>query len=872
MNVVNDTTTAGLPANVVLTGVKDLTINATSTDSMTTSAEGGAAAAGSVALSAQVAIAISNVTTTASIGSGSTPLVISGKLAAKAVQVAKTTTTAKGDTKGGNAGIGLSLALLIANHNVESKLERSLTAGGDVSFEADGVSANDTEATASSAGAEGKKDGNQGSTDSSNKDVNKKADDNAKVGENLDSSSKTSGKKTPEASSGEDGGTKVTVAAAVAIAIVSANALSSLDDALQLVTTGATSFKATEDVDSTAKANASAVKGATANIAAAVAINKIAVVNAAVIGDSTIDSHGLTLSALMNSTNGANAKHSFDTLAVSGAGEGKVGISGALALTIADITTNAELKDNHTRGPPLYSLNRSDLSLSAASVVDSTAKAKAKDDDAKTVGIGAGVAINIVNHTTTASIDSGASFDVSSKPKDVSLSATATDTMTTSSEAGVQAKSGSDLALTPDVSISYPTVLTSATIGGDNTQSLDVTGNVTLTATQDTKTTTTANANAAGADVSIGLALALVIVDDEVSATISRNITASGAVGVTANGSSENTSEAIAGAKGAQSKSDNTTAGPGGSDGGNVNDKADKQLGNANTQRDTSDKKTANTSSTPDASTGDKGSSSSTKVEVAAAVAINVITTKSIAQYVGPITVVSSGPGGVVSAKTLAATIATADAKGETVGTGTDDGVGVGVSINVVDITNKATTGSSTITGTGLDVEAMMNDKNNGLIRRWDDTAKEWVLVDRGSTLPYSPSTGDFFQLTKDAPMQTIVDGADQDVASTHELKVKSLAGFASSGSFTVVGLTGTCDYTALDTANKKFTGISGCTGRSPRTRRRHICDRHDRQPRPDDRRRAHHLERRSGTSFGTGPGDFTVRPQGTCHYTGVER
>ncbi|HEX4526420.1 MAG TPA: hypothetical protein VH108_06715, partial [Gaiellaceae bacterium] len=425
VNVVNDTTTAGLPNDVVLTGVKDLTINATSTDAMTTDAEGGASAKGSVALSAQVAIAISNVTTTASIGSGATPLVISGKLTAKALQTATTKTTAKGDTKGGNAGIGLSLALLIANHDVESNLKRSLTAGGDVSLEADGISTNDTEATASSAGAEGKKDGNQGSTDSSGKDVNKKADDNAAVGESDDTSGKTSGKKTPDASSGESGGTKVTVAAAVSIAIISAKALSSFDGNLDLVTTGATSFKTSEDADSTVKTNASAVKGATANIAAAVSINDITIKNQALVGpNSTMDSHGLTLSALMNSGTGANGKNTLDTEATSGAGEGKVGISGALALTIADITTHAELSGNGARGPPHYSLHGSALNLSAASVVDSKANAKAKDDDAGTVGIGAGVAINIVNDTTTASIDSGATFDATSKPSDVTLSAT----------------------------------------------------------------------------------------------------------------------------------------------------------------------------------------------------------------------------------------------------------------------------------------------------------------------------------------------------------------------------------------------------------------------------------------------------------------
>ena len=78
---------------------------------------------------------------------------------------------------------------------------------------------------------------------------------------------------------------------------------------------------------------------------------------------------------------------------------------------------------------------------------------------------------------------------------------------------------------------------------------------------QDTKATTTANAQAAGGDVSIGLALALAIVDDEVTATISRNIHAGGAVGLTANGSSDNESDAIAGARGAQSQKDNQTAG-----------------------------------------------------------------------------------------------------------------------------------------------------------------------------------------------------------------------------------------------------------------------------------------------------------------------
>ena len=64
VNVVNDTTIAGIADGAVVTGVDDLMITATSTDTMTTTAEGGASAgSGSFALSAQAAISISNVTT-----------------------------------------------------------------------------------------------------------------------------------------------------------------------------------------------------------------------------------------------------------------------------------------------------------------------------------------------------------------------------------------------------------------------------------------------------------------------------------------------------------------------------------------------------------------------------------------------------------------------------------------------------------------------------------------------------------------------------------------------------------------------------------------------------------------------------------------
>src|SRR5581483_6168731 len=461
VNVVNDTTTAGLADNSVtdgaLNGVHDLTITATSTDAMTTTAEGGASTgSGSVSLAAQAAIAISNVTTTASVGAGA-PLTITGKLVAHATQNVKTTTKASGDTKGGNAAIGLSLALLVANHDVESTLERDLTAGGVVSFTADGSSANDTEATASSTGADEKKSSNPGDTDASNKDVNGKADANLDVAKSKDSSGKTASTSTPPAKSGESGGTKVTVAAAVSIGII-------------VTTTGALSLASSANTDSKVVTNASAVKAKTANIGAAVSINRLTIDNESVVGvNDLINSDGLGLTASMRNV-GGDQKHSIDTLATSGAGEGKVGIAGALALTIADVTTNAEIHANSGRGPPGDQLGLQDLTLSATATVESTAKAVAKDKDAGTVGIGAGVAINIVDVTTIASIDSGAVIDDGTgatpgeRPKDVTLTATGKSTMLTHAEAGTDGKSGSDLALTPTVAISYPTVTTTTRI------------------------------------------------------------------------------------------------------------------------------------------------------------------------------------------------------------------------------------------------------------------------------------------------------------------------------------------------------------------------------------------------------------------------
>ncbi|MGH2998744.1 MAG: beta strand repeat-containing protein, partial [Gaiellaceae bacterium] len=817
LDVVNDTVDAGIPANAVLNGAKNLTITSTDTDSATTEADGGAGAGtGSFALSAEVAITISNVTTTASVGSGS-GLTLTGGLTAHATQTASTKTIAKGATSGGTAGIGLSLALLSGDHEVYSQLLRNLTAGGDVSFAADGSSSNDTEATASAVGAPGKSDtstscGASGdgkdTCDSSGKDVNKKADDNLSTASASDKSGKTASKKTPDASSGENGGTKVTVAAAASIALVTAVAEASLEK--DVTTTGSVSLASSEDTDSTAKANGSASKASTANIGAAVAINLVSITNEAIVDTNVlVSSFGLTVAAAMRTSGGSDGKNTLDTESTAGAGDGKVGIAGSLALTIATINTTAEIKSNSSRGPPGDNLNGKDLSLSAAASVSSTTKAMAKDTNAGTVGIGAGAAINIVGDTTTASIDDGATFSTATgnTPGNVSLTATDTDSATTYAEAGATGASGSTLSLSADAAIALPTVITSATIGGTG-QELDASGKVTLTATQTASATTTAKGNAAGGTAAIGLALALAVPDDEVTATVSRtlgNSTAKvGAVSLTASGSATIVTEADASAAGANGKDSNTKSTD--ASGKDVNGKADDQLASANKDATSNGGKASKTTDTKNAkaTTSDSNGNGGNTVTVAGAAAINVATTLSKAYFADSAVITSSAQ---VTLKALANTDASATGNGSATQAGSV-GIGAGVAVNSANITNIATTGNSTITSNGIDIEATMRANGTDHLQRFDGT--NWTTIDSGATFPESPSDGDFFQITNAVPATTTVDGGQQ-IDSTHtSLQVKSTTDFGPQGTFTITGVSGTCTYTGKDSTH--LTGVGGCT------------------------------------------------------------
>jgi hypothetical protein len=290
--------------------------------------------------------------------------------------------------------------------------------------------------------------------------------------------------------------------------------------------------------------------------------------------------------------------------------------------------------------------------------------------------------------------------------------------------------------------VTIATLRTSASLGASTT-ALTSSGAVTATATQNATTTTIAKGDTTvGSNAGFGIALALAIVDDAVDSGTARSITAVGgtsAVTFQAFGTSVTTTTAEAAAEGAEGQ---TSPGANGKDsaGTDVNQKADSKLGAAQqTQGDNSGGRTTSTSSTPKAASNENSGAS---VSVAAAVAINIVTTGSRAWFgnaSNPSVIISSGA--VVTLASTADTDAGATARGDTTADASV-GIGAGVSVNKVDITNTALTGTATITATGLVLSAGMAPGGAGdVLRVWSATDHAWKTMGSGKQLP-GPSDG----------------------------------------------------------------------------------------------------------------------------------
>ena len=685
--IIDDVATAAIEDGATLTNSDDVTIAAKGGHLATTKAKTGAAG-GDVAVVPSVGITLSNVTTTAYVGTG-VALSITGTLSAKAEQASSAHTTAEGSATAASAAIGVALALTIADHKTDAFLERNVTAGGAISFQALGASASSATAKASAAGApaDGEAGAPAGGVDGQAAGQRTFANSTATANGGTGSSDSSAA---PSAETSSGG---VSVAAAVAITISETKSRAWVVTGLTIVAGGAFTLRTSAHTDAATTADGSAVQpGGSSGVAvgAGVAITFAKVVNHAWIpGPVNVTATGVVVEALMT---GAGSVHEFGAQGSSGAGGGDVSVAGSLGLNIVNVQTTASLQPG-----AIVNARTGDVSIKAESHSTSIVKALpatlGNAPAAESVGIGASVAISLVDDTTLAAIESGATL---TGGNNVTVNAVSSHALTTEAKTGA---AGGDVAVVPAVAIAISNIISRAWLGTGT--ALNVTGSVTVKAEQTASSLTKAEGSATASSAAIGVAFSLTLAHHTVEAWTERNVTAGGSVGFLAFGSSATSAETKASANGAPGEGDS------GQPSGNVDSQVAQQRSFGNGVATSNGNAGGGMSSGSSASASSSNNGSSNSVSVAASISVNIAITISRAWIVDGRVIVA---GGAVSVKTSAHTDAKAVADSSAVGSGSSGGAGIAasVAINYVELTNFATTGVTTITANGLHVDALM--------------------------------------------------------------------------------------------------------------------------------------------------------------------
>ncbi|MDH6098925.1 autotransporter adhesin family protein, partial [Anabaenopsis sp. FSS-46] len=407
-------------------------------------------------------------------------------------------------------------------------------------------------------------------------------------------------------------------------------------------------------------------------VGVAVAVSIVDINNHAYIGSNTsINAGQIDIIAL-------TPTGEFTTQATSGGGGSDVGVAGALAVHILNSDTKAQINSS-----AIIDVNQGDVKLEAQNQNSSQVTAQAAQSGGETLGIGASIGLAIQQNQTIASIENDA---ILNNARNLNLSAASDNTIDNSATAG----SAGGIAATPALALTIASNETSALIGSGNILTL---GSLEALASHKGNSSTLADAAAAGDSVGMGAALALNFVDDITIATTQRNITAAGDVSLSAHSYASSDSEAKASAGGAEAPEE-----------GDEEQTSEDQI---NTQLDSVD--TPNKEEHKNAIAG-KTRTTEGQVSIAAALALNLANSTATATLGDGIVINAAGQ---LKLATSSETDASAIADGSAVGESAI-GIGVAVALNIVDITNTASIGTSEITASGITLQAKMSDETLG--------------------------------------------------------------------------------------------------------------------------------------------------------------
>jgi len=744
LNIINDDGRATIAdgASIDTSAATAVTFAVRGGHASSTFAKAGASADG-VALVPSIAITISNIDRVAEVLPGN-DLDIAGNLtigvSAGPAETAARTTAEGAAESAGKTAVGLALAITIANHNVEAKLQRNVvaTGTGNVTLEAFGQSASETNALASAAGApnEDSPDAPANGADGVNTQIadeieqaDTTANENQKPGETEDT-----GANDAEAPAAKTSQGTITVAAAIAVNLATTSSKAIIGDSISIDATGLVAVRTSANTDAAARADGSSANGGKFSIGLAVALNLANVTNEAVIEGTVVAGGGIEASASMTDYF-TNRTHENSATAISGAsGNGSgtgISVAVSLALSIANVTTTGRIAST---GANSVTVDGGAINLKAESLGSTEVSATPSEPvEGGSIGVGASVALAVINDDALAEVTETADLTVSSTDDVPSaIEALGGHSATATAVAGAGADG---VAFVPSIAVVISNVDRFARILGATTDPvIELAGSLTIAGrappSLNVATTKATGSASASGKAAVGFALGLTIANHTVTATTERNLDIGGAVTLEAIGQSNTRAAAIAASAGEDPANANPETGDPGDKGG-VSGLVQDERAAADEAATDGGGDDSGDAVIPDAETNSAKTPANPTgtITVAAAIAVNLANTLASATLPEGVTITS---GGVVTVGTKANTDATAFASGGAANGGKLS-VGGAVAINVANVDNLASV-DGIVTSEGLVIDAGMVE--NELDPVFVGADNKWNRVDSGDELP----------------------------------------------------------------------------------------------------------------------------------------
>ncbi|MBK5565795.1 LEPR-XLL domain-containing protein [Ensifer sp. SSB1] len=389
-----NTTFAGIENGETISGnTGNFQALATSNDTVTTTAKAGAA--GNTAVGGAIAVAYVDNDTDAHIGSGAGgAITLTGNLAAQASHASTIHTLGDGEAAGSNVGVGVSLALNIAEVTNDAFVGRNFSGANNVSVTATSTFDTKAESKASAKGNDtSKANSDQESSNQTNMAQNQSGGSKAPTQSGSSSLGTADSKSTNETGKSTQGGTSV--AATIAVNFLDADNTATIASNVVIGSSGAMEVEATMTTDARALGTATSTNtSSNTGVAAAVGLNIALLDNTAQVNSGADLTAG---SIQVRAVTAEGQKNTFQARALAGAVSKNTAVGGSVAVNYLDVNSSAIIGNNAD-----LDANAGGIAINAVSVneMQSIAGGAALSLNGGT-GVGVAVSINIVNDLNT---------------------------------------------------------------------------------------------------------------------------------------------------------------------------------------------------------------------------------------------------------------------------------------------------------------------------------------------------------------------------------------------------------------------------------------------------------------------------------------